>query len=233
MTFRGTPDATDAPDALPFSGLSGRALSVVRGGRPLFGDVSFDAGPGDLVRLTGPNGSGKSSLIRALLGLVPLQAGSLALGGLPVRPRDLCAHALYQGHSPAAKPEFTAIENLALAAGLDGSPTATATLADALGRVGLGRHLTIEARRLSQGQRQRLQLARFVLPNARRLWLMDEPSAALDAEGARLLEALVAAHLAGGGAAIVATHLPVGEAITGARTVELGRRSVPRMTEAA
>jgi heme exporter protein A len=222
-----------ADGATPFAGLSGRALSVARGGRPLFADLAFDAGPGDLVRLTGPNGSGKSSLMRALLGLVPLQAGSLVLGDVPVRPRDLCAHALYQGHSPAAKPEFTAIENLALAAGLDGSPTATATLADALGRVGLGRHLAIEARRLSQGQRQRLQLARFMLPNPRRLWLMDEPSAALDAEGTRLLESLLASHLAGGGAAIVATHLPIGEGLAGARTVELGLRPALRATEAA
>jgi heme exporter protein A len=206
-----------------FPGLAARSLAVARGGRPLFDALSFDAGPGELVRLTGPNGSGKSSLLRSLLGLVPLVAGTLSVAGTPVRPRDLCAYVLYQGHAPAAKPEFTAIENLALAAALDGSPTSTAALTDALGQVGLSRHLTIEARRLSQGQRQRLQLARFVLGSPRRLWLMDEPSAALDAEGARLLESLIGAHLADGGSAIVATHLPIGDAVAGARTVALGR----------
>ena len=66
---------------------------------------------------------------------------------------------------------------------------------------------------LSQGQKQRLVLARFALatqePSRRPLWLLDEPSAALDRSGATMLDELLEQHLDHGGAAIVATHLPV------------------------
>jgi heme exporter protein A len=196
-----------------FPGLSARGLSLSRGSRRLFDDLSFALHAGELLRLSGPNGSGKSSLLRALLGLVPLGAGTLTLGSQPVSPREICREALYQGHAPASKAELSALENLALAAALDGAPTALPSLIGALDRVGLSRHRTIEARRLSQGQRQRLQLARFALACPRRLWLMDEPSAALDTEGAALLESLLSTHLAEGGAAIVATHLPVGDGL--------------------
>jgi heme exporter protein A len=216
-----------AGTAPPFAGLSARGLGLTRGSRSLFEDLSFRLQAGEMLRLTGANGSGKSSLLRALLGLVPLREGDLELAGRPVTPRALCREALYQGHAPASKPEFTALENLAIAAELDGAATALPALIAALDRVGLSRHRTIEARRLSQGQRQRLQLARFALAGPRRLWLMDEPSAALDAEGAELLEALLSAHLASGGAAIVATHLPVGRdgAAGQVRELRLGRPS--------
>jgi heme exporter protein A len=197
-----------------FQGMLADRLALARGGRRLFVELSFELGAGELLLLVGANGSGKSSLLRALLGLVPLSAGTLGVGRppRPVRPSEICRLALYQGHSPAAKPEFTALENLAAAAALDETGTDTAALASALARTGLARHHRIEMRRLSQGQKQRLQLARFALAlegGPRRLWLMDEPSAALDTEGGELLQALLSAHLADGGAAIVATHLPI------------------------
>jgi heme exporter protein A len=123
--------------------------------------------------------------------------------------------ALYQGHASGAKGELTALENLELSAALDGTVApgdAGALLRESLATVGLARQRDIETRRLSQGQRQRLALARFALAlhrPVRPLWLMDEPSAALDAEGSALLVRMLGEHLARGGAAIVATHLPV------------------------
>jgi heme exporter protein A len=207
-----------------FDGLTASGLAITRGGRRLFDGLSFDLAAGRLLLLLGPNGSGKSSLLRALLGLVPLAAGELGAGPSSgaIEPRELCRLALYQGHATAAKPEFTALENLGFAAALDESTCATAALVAALDRVGLARHRLIEMRRLSQGQKQRLQLARFALAlhsSPRRLWLMDEPSAALDSQGAELLQALLAEHLDSGGAAIVATHLPV--SVPGDRVREL------------
>lgn len=195
-------------------------LALTRGGRRLFERLSFDLGPGELLLLLGPNGSGKSSLLRALLGLTPLAAGRIALGDDPRAATGpaLCRVALYQGHAGAAKAELSARENLTLAAALDGTlehipaAGAQAALDSALASVGLARQADLETRRLSQGQRQRLQLARFALAlesPVRPLWLMDEPSAALDADGATMLGALLARHLARGGAAIVATHLPI------------------------
>jgi len=209
-----------APAALAgFGGLAGEGLALARGGRRLFRDLSFALEPHDLLLLLGPNGSGKSSLLRALLGLAPLAAGRLVLGrpARPARGRELCALALYQGHAGGAKAELTALENLSLAAGLDGTlehlpAGAPDALSRALAEVGLARHRDVETRRLSQGQKQRLQLARFALAlraPVRPLWLMDEPSAALDTDGAALLQRMLDAHLARGGAAIVATHLPV------------------------
>lgn len=200
-----------------FGGLKAASLALIRGERTLFTDLSFDLAPGELLRLLGPNGSGKSSLLRALLGLTPLAKGQLLAGpsGRPLAPREICAQALYQGHAHGAKGELTAIENLALSAELDGSLAghdAVRTLDAALDEVGLARQRYIETRRLSQGQKQRLNLARFAIglqvPD-RPLWLMDEPSAALDASGLVVLEALLGRHLARGGAAIVATHLPI------------------------
>ncbi|RPH43898.1 MAG: heme ABC exporter ATP-binding protein CcmA [Burkholderiales bacterium] len=201
-----------------FGGLRAEGLALSRGERRLFTNLSFTLGAGGLLRLLGPNGSGKSSLLRGLLGLAPLAAGTLFSGtsasAPPLRPRALCAGALYQGHASGAKGELTALENLALSAALDGTagPADESVLREALASVGLARQRDIETRRLSQGQRQRLSLARFALAlrvPARPLWLMDEPSAALDAEGGVLLARMLAEHLARGGAAIVATHLPV------------------------
>ena len=200
-----------------FGGLKAASLALVRGERTLFVDLSFRLAPGELLRLLGPNGSGKSSLLRALLGLTPLARGQLFAGPAdsPVLPRELCEQALYQGHAHGAKGELTAIENLTLAATLDGSLTADDAgpiLEAALDEVGLTRQRHIDTRRLSQGQKQRLNLARFAIALRaadRPLWLMDEPSAALDASGLAVLEALLGRHLARGGAAIVATHLPI------------------------
>ena len=200
-----------------FDGLRAEGLALSRGERRLFSNLSFSLEAGGLLRLLGPNGSGKSSLLRGLLGLAPLVAGSLSVGTppRPLRPRALCAVALYQGHASGAKGELTALENLELSAALDGtvaSGDAGALLRESLATVGLARQRDIETRRLSQGQRQRLALARFALAlhrPVRPLWLMDEPSAALDAEGSALLVRMLGEHLARGGAAIVATHLPV------------------------
>jgi heme exporter protein A len=232
--------------AVAFDGLRADGLALSRGDRRLFSGLSFELAARELLLLHGPNGSGKSSLLRALLGLAPLSAGTLSSGLGPLRPRLLCGAALHQGHASGAKGELTAAENLALSAALDGTlaedgAQADAALREALAQVGLARQRDVETRRLSQGQRQRLSLARFALAlhaPVRPLWLMDEPSAALDRDGGALLAGMLDAHLARGGAAIVATHLPVVPESGRVRVLELGafapkRAAVPIAAEAS
>jgi heme exporter protein A len=191
-----------------------RDLCLSRGSRVLLDRLGFELQAGEAILLQGPNGSGKSSLLRALLGL-SVATGMLHFGGRSFAPGSgqLCPHALYQGHAAGLKGELTARENLALAAALDGSASDEAALRSALAATGIAREADIAARRLSQGQKQRLVLARFALaasqPARRPLWLLDEPSAALDRSGAAMFDALLAQHLEQGCAAIVATHLPV------------------------
>lgn len=74
--------------------------------------------------------------------------------------------------------------------------------------MGLGKLANEKARMLSMGQRKRLQLARLIAID-RPIWLLDEPSNALDDEGVKLLEYIIAEHRKRGGIVIVATHLPI------------------------
>ncbi|MDO4232230.1 MAG: heme ABC exporter ATP-binding protein CcmA [Lautropia sp.] len=193
------------------SWFSARSLRLARGPVLLIDDLGFSLNRGEALLLRGANGSGKSTLLRALLGLTPVQNGEITLDGETFAPGSgrLRPHALWLGHAHGMKAELTAIENLGLTAGLDGTAPTRAALRTALGRVGLGQKLNVETRRLSQGQRQRLALARLLLAPHRPLWLLDEPSAALDAEGSGLLDELLGEHLTAGGCALIATHLPV------------------------
>ena len=86
--------------------------------------------------------------------------------------------------------------------------------------MGLAHLAEVPVRMLSTGQRKRATLARVIASGAP-LWLLDEPANGLDLEGqARLAEAAMAAHRAGGGAILAATHQPLG--LDGATPVPLG-----------
>jgi heme exporter protein A len=179
-------------------------LSLTRGPRLLFQDLSFNVKAGEALVLRGANGSGKTSLLRVLAGLTAPDGGRATWGGEAV-PRGI---AIYQGHANALKDDFTAAENLADALAFDGVVTSSDDRTQALEKAGLaGRHHVL-ARRLSQGQKRRVGLARLLLAN-KLLWLLDEPTNALDAEGVALFEGIVNTHLAQGGMACIATHLPL------------------------
>ena len=190
-------------------GLSVTDLSCNRGGRRVLDGVSFELAAGEALVLRGPNGAGKSTLLRALAGLVPAE-GRVALDGR-VMGREARAEAMgYAGHLDAIKPQLTVAENLAFWARLFGGEAGPA-----LAAMGLGRLAERPAHLCSAGQKRRLGLARLMVA-ARRVWLLDEPTVALDAEAVARLTAAVGAHLAGGGLALVATHvaLEIGPART-------------------
>src|SRR5690606_6523357 len=177
--------------------------------------MALDLAPGQAAALTGRNGAGKTSLLRAVAGLVALEAGEVTFGGVdPTEARASRLH--FVGHQDGLKPARTAREELVFwARWLGGSPAAADGAADALE---LGPLLDLEVRRLSAGQRRRLALSRL-LAAPRSLWLLDEPLSPLDATWRARVGEVMAAHLAGGGSILAAVHDPLPLA---ARELEVG-----------
>ena len=193
----------------------GEHLVCERGGRTVFTDVSFSVGPGEILALRGPNGAGKSSLLRLVAGLLPPASGRLSFAGAPEEGGRL--H--YFGHADALKPALTLRETLGFWRAIFGGGAGEAAEFDAAARVGIEHALDLPVGVLSAGQRRRAGLARLLLA-ARPLWLLDEPTSALDRQGEALVGAMIAGHVAAGGAVIAATHLELPVAAT--RSLTLG-----------
>jgi heme exporter protein A len=196
--------------------LAASKLACARGQREVFADLSFSVGPGEALLLVGPNGAGKSSLLRLIAGLLPPAAGQIELsGGDPDLSLPEQAH--YLGHQDALKPSLTVAENLAFwARFLNGGKS---SVDGALASVGLAGLTDLPAAYLSAGQRRRLSIARL-LAVPRPIWLLDEPTAALDVAAQAKLSELMRSHLAGGGIIVAATHGPIG--LDGAKELRLG-----------
>jgi heme exporter protein A len=180
-------------------------LACRRAGRRVLASVSFTLREGDALVVTGRNGAGKSTLLAALAGLLRPDAGSIRATGLGERSLAESLHLV--AHRDALKASLTAAENLRFAAGLLGSPGVTP--AAALEAAGLPGAADLPIAYLSAGQRRRVALARLLVAH-RPLWLLDEPTLALDVAGQAVLTGLMQRHLAGGGLLIAATHAPLG-----------------------
>ena len=187
--------------------LEAHDLAARRGDAALFAGLDFSLEPGAALFVRGPNGSGKTTLLRILAGLAQAVAGQVRWRGRPLGAFDhaVRAGALFIGHAPALKDELTTEENLASLTSLHGPAVSRSTLLEALDAWSLTRQRTLPARVLSQGQRRRTSLARLQLV-LRPLWLLDEPATALDDAGTATLGGALAAHLAAGGSAVIATH---------------------------
>lgn len=171
-------------------------LTVARGGVPLLSGVTFRVGPGAALVLRGPNGSGKTTLLRTLAGLQPAEAGAISA------PAEAMA---YAGHADGLKGVMTVAENLAFWASVYGAPGIDAALR-AYDLEGLADR---PAQNLSAGQKRRLGLARLLV-TGRPVWLLDEPTVSLDAATVGLFADCLRGHLAGGGLAVIATHIDLG-----------------------
>lgn len=186
--------------------LSGRGLKCVRGGREVFSGLDFESAAGEALAVVGPNGSGKTSLLRLVAGLLHAEVGSIELAGGNAE-LTLPEQAHYLGHRDALKPALSVLENLSFWRDFLGGETDDA--AASIARVGIGHATHLPAGFLSAGQRRRLSIARL-LSVKRPIWLLDEPTTALDAAGQAMFAGLMREHLAGGGLIIAATHAPLG-----------------------
>lgn len=159
--------------------VSGRGLSMTRGGRSILEAVDIDIGPGEIVTLIGPNGAGKTSLVRALLGLERLDAGAVT-----VRPGLVVGYVPQRFERDAAIP-MTVSRFLTL-----GARAPRAELMQALDEVGAGHVVDRQLVQLSGGELQRVVLARALVRQPQ-LLVLDEPARGVDHLGEADLYALI------------------------------------------
>ncbi len=171
-------------------------LDVSRGGVVVLAGLSFDLAPGQALILRGPNGVGKTTLLRTLAGLQPAAAGRIACD-----PDSL----IYASHADGLKSMLSVRENLRFWAQVFGQTD----IGTALEQFDLMPLIDRPAGTLSAGQKRRLGLARLLV-SGRSVWLLDEPTVSLDHASTALFAQAVQAHLAKGGAAIIATHIDLG-----------------------
>ncbi|SOC37802.1 heme exporter protein A [Rhizobium subbaraonis] len=192
--------------------LVAEGLSARRGEDLIFRDVSFDIGVGETLVVKGPNGSGKSTLLRVVAGLLPRESGKIMLAGGEGQGFDTVAGAChYLGHRNAMKRELTVEENLRFWKDFLGDSDGGAGVAidEAADAVGLGSILHLPFGYLSAGQQRRMAMAKLLVA-WRPVWILDEPTAALDAAAEAMFAGLVKGHLSRGGLALAATHQPLG-----------------------
>ncbi len=195
------------------------ALEVWRGANCLFEGLDFELAAGQTAVLVGPNGAGKTTLLRIIAGLAPATEGRVRWDGSEVRalPPERRGEIAYRGHFDGLKKDLTVYENLEFHRRLNGG---TAAIAPVLEALQLEANSDTPVRRLSAGQRRRAALATLRLAPAR-LWILDEPTTNLDADGRALVTAWIGAHVADGGLALVATHQTAGLLEPGALLIEL------------
>ncbi|KAH0706996.1 hypothetical protein KY289_012072 [Solanum tuberosum] len=203
-------------------------VSCMRNAQQILRHVNASLHDGGALVLTGTNGSGKSTFLRMLAGFSKPSAGEILWNG-----HDITDSGVFQQYKlqlnwlslkDAIKEKFTVLDNVQWFEVLEGKQGKSLP---ALELMGLGRLVNDKARMLSMGQRKRVQLARLLAID-RPIWLLDEPSVALDDDGVKLLEYIIAEHRKKGGIVIVATHLPI--QIEDAMFLRLPPRFPRRMT---
>lgn len=192
--------------------LTAENLAVRRGEDLIFMNVSFKLSSGQAMLLTGPNGSGKSTLLRVIAGLLRPEEGRVTISGEGLETDVRASEAShYLGHRNAMKQDLSVFENLDFWKKFLGDFNGGSSLGieEAAEAVGLASITHLPFGYLSAGQQRRFAMAKLLVA-WRPIWILDEPTAALDASADLMFTGLVEAHLAKGGMAVAATHQPLG-----------------------
>ena len=200
----------------------GQKLVCVRSEHMVFRRLDFDLSSGDALVLIGPNGSGKSSLLRMMAGLLRPYDGRLLWDGEDALD-DFDEHGAnlhYVGHHDAVKSVLTVSENIKFWAELRGGNDLG--IAEALKIFDIKHLYDTPGQFLSAGQKRRVNLARIIAAPAP-LWLLDEPTTALDKATIKRLEAAIQNHRDSGGMVVLSTHSDVN--MPGSKTLDLAQFS--------
>lgn len=170
-----------------FVGPKRERIAAVRG-------VSLDVADGECVVLLGPSGCGKTTTLRLIAGLEELDAGSISIGGKPMRgvePHEREVAMVFQ--QPALYPHMTAFENMAFGLKLRKlpAPEIERRVREAAETLGLAARLEHLPKDLSGGERQRVSIGRALVREPR-VFLFDEPLTHLDAPLRAQLRGLIA-----------------------------------------
>lgn len=186
--------------------VSFRGAICLLGRFPALAGIDLDVRAGEIVLLQGPNGAGKTTVLRACAGLVPVVDGQASVLGVDLTAdrRAVRAQVGLLGHASGLYDDLTVADNVRFWAKAGRARPADADAA--MARLGLdGRLSSVAVARLSAGQRRRVSLAVLVARRPR-LWLLDEPHAALDQDGRDLVDGLMADAVAAGATVLFASH---------------------------
>ncbi|MFC7374576.1 metal ABC transporter ATP-binding protein [Brachybacterium sp. GCM10030267] len=183
---------------------------VALGGNRVLHDVDLRLDRGELVALLGANGSGKSTLLRAVLGVLPLEAGTVRLFGQSVRKRASHDRLGYVPQDNPAAGSIPATARETVATGLLGSRSWFLRRRDprierALEAVGLVDLVDRPITRMSGGQRRRVMIARALVRDPEVL-VLDEPFAGIDVGTQDLIAGLFRELSARGTSILVVLH---------------------------
>jgi heme exporter protein A len=181
-------------------------LVIAREGAVLAGPISMRLAAGELLILQGANGSGKSTLLKTIARLLPQAAGTIDWNGAPLgRAAARSAPIFYLDHKRGLSPSMSVWDNVSFWAKASGTPELAPA---AMHYFDLSEIADVALSTLSAGWQQRVALSRLItIPSP--LWLLDEPTANLDADGMALLHSLMQSRLEQGGIVLMSTHAQI------------------------
>ena len=180
------------------------SLDCFIGNKTILSDINFSANKSEIIVITGPNGIGKSTLLKTILGFLPIQRGTITINDRDYTedPESRKEKLNFVGHKNALNENFTIFENLRYWQNFFSSR-----------KMDISRMMdfwdlpNIKLSTCSEGQKKKVALARLSIIG-RQIWLLDEPANNLDLSGQKKLVKIVKEHQINGGISIISTHSP-------------------------